>query len=58
MISIPNLLESEEFYFHFLVATNPIQPSQDDPKHTDVSTWLAVDRSKKCLDEYLNNVAS
>jgi hypothetical protein len=53
-INIPNLLKGEKIYFHFLVATNRIKPSEEDPRYMDVSTWLAVDRSKRYLDEYLN----
>ena len=52
-INIPKLLKGEEIYFHFLVATNPIKPSLEDYRYSDVSTWLAVDRSKRYLDEYL-----
>ena len=54
-INIPNLLNGEKIYFHFLVATNPIKNSQDNFQSMDVSTWLAVDRSKKYLDEYLKD---
>lgn len=53
-INIPKLFKGEKIYFHFLVATNPIQPNQEDSRYTDISTWLAVDRSKRFLDEYLN----
>lgn len=53
-INIPKLFKGEKIYFHFLVATNPIQPSQEDSRYMDISTWLAVDRSKRFLDEYLN----
>ncbi|MGL5836579.1 MAG: hypothetical protein ACRC1Z_25615, partial [Waterburya sp.] len=49
-INIPNLLKNEKIYFHFLVAINPIKQSQEDLEEIDVSTWLAVDRSKRYLD--------
>jgi hypothetical protein len=55
-INIPNLLKNEKIYFHFLVATNPIKQSQEYPRERDVSTWLAVDCSKRYLDEYLDNM--
>ena len=54
-INIPKLLKGEKIYFHFLVATNPIEPSLEDFRYSDVLTWLAVDRSKRYLDEYLKN---
>ena len=53
-INIPKLFKDEKIYFHFLVATNPIQLSQEDSRYMDISTWLAVDRSKRFLDKYLN----
>ena len=53
--NIPKLLKGEKIYFHFLVATNPIKPSLEDSKYTDVLTWLAVDRSKRYLDEYFKD---
>jgi hypothetical protein len=53
-INIPKLLKGEKIYFHFLVAAAPIKPSEEDPRHTDVSTWLAVDLSKRYLDKYLD----
>lgn len=53
-INIPKLFKGEKIYFHFLVATNPIQDSQENSGYMDISTWLAVDRSKRFLDEYLN----
>lgn len=54
-INIPKLLEEEKIYFHFLVATNSIKPSKEDHREIDVSTWLAVERSKRYLDEYLKD---
>jgi hypothetical protein len=54
-INIPILFTGEKIYFHFLVATNPIKASEEDPRYTDISTWLAVDCSKGYLDEYLND---
>ena len=53
--NIPKLLKGENIYFHFLVATNPIKLSLEDSKYSDVLTWLAVDRTKKYLDEYLKD---
>jgi len=52
-IVIPDLNEKERIYFHFIIATNPIKASTDYPDERDVSTWLAVDQSKKWLDEKL-----
>ena len=54
-INIPKLLKGEKIYFHFLVATNSIKPSLEDSRYSDISTWLAVDRSKRYLDECLKN---
>ena len=53
--NIPKLLKGEKIYFHFLVATNPIKPSLEDSKYSDVLTWLAVDSLKRYLDEYLKD---
>lgn len=53
--NIPKLLKGENIYFHFLVATNPIKPSLENSKYSDVLTWLAVDHSKKYLDKYLKD---
>ena len=53
--NIPKLLKGEKIYFHFLVATNPIKPSLENSKYSDVLTWLAVEHSKKYLDKYLKD---
>ena len=54
--TIPKLEEGEKIYFHFLVATNPIRQSKKYPDELDVSTWYAVDQSKKFLDNKLENI--
>ncbi len=51
--NIPNLIEGEKIYFHFITATNSIKPSKDHPNERDISTWFAVDHTKKWLDERL-----
>ncbi|MGZ3854327.1 MAG: hypothetical protein ACXVBX_16140 [Flavisolibacter sp.] len=51
--SVPLLSEGEKIYFHYMVATNVIKPSKDYPEERDLSTWFAVDQSKKFLDDKL-----
>ena len=51
--TIPILNKDEKIYFHFIVATNTIMPSKEHPNERDISTWFAVDHSKKWLDERL-----
>ncbi|MGI4870243.1 MAG: hypothetical protein ACRYFX_03580 [Janthinobacterium lividum] len=53
--TIPDLEDGEKIYFHFIVATNPIKPSQEYPDERNISTWFAVDQSKKSLDNQLKN---
>ena len=51
--TIPKLVEGEKIYFHFIITTNLIKSSKDYPNERDISTWFAVDQSKKSLDEKL-----
>lgn len=51
--TVPDLMNKERIYFHFLVASNKIKPSYRYPNERDCSTWYAVEQSKKFLDEYL-----
>ena len=44
---IPNLEINEKLYLHFLIATRKIEKNDKE----NISTWVAVDRSKKELDE-------
>jgi hypothetical protein len=55
--TVPILKEGERIYFHFIVATNEIKPSKDHPNERDISTWFAVDQSKKYLDAKLKSTA-
>jgi len=50
-IEIPNLLLGEKIYFHFIVATDLIKPSEYNSDEIDISTWLAVNQSKSFLDK-------
>lgn len=54
---VPDLVESEKIYFHFIVATDLVRPSKEFPDERDISTWYAVDKSKLFLDEKLENTA-
>jgi hypothetical protein len=45
---IPNLEINEKLYLHFLVATGKKTEKND---NENMSTWIAVDKSKKELDE-------
>ncbi len=45
---IPNLEINEKLYLHFLVATGKKTEKND---NQNISTWIAVDKSKKELDE-------
>ncbi len=45
---IPNLEINEKLYLHFLVATRKKTEKND---NENMSTWIAVDKSKKELDE-------
>jgi hypothetical protein len=45
---IPNLKINEKMYLHFLVATRRKTEKND---NENISTWIAVDNSKKELDE-------
>ena len=56
--TVQNLEQGDRIYFHYIVATNQIKPSKDYPDERDISTWFAVDQSKKNLDEKLANTAS
>lgn len=51
---VPKLITGEKIYFHFLVATNLIKRSIQHPDERDVSTWYAVEQTKKFLDNYLD----
>lgn len=51
---VPKLMTGEKIYFHFLVATNLIKQSIQHPDERDVSTWYAVEQTKKFLDNYLD----
>ncbi len=53
--TVPELNESEQIYFHFLLATNPNKPSDFNPNERDCSTWFAVDQSKSFLDQNANS---
>ncbi|GAB3722763.1 hypothetical protein GCM10027594_03570 [Hymenobacter agri] len=44
---IPLLEAGERFYFHYIIAENPYKASADYPDEPDVSTWFAVDQTKK-----------
>lgn len=48
---IPALEMGERFYFHYVIAENPCLPSADYPGEMDISTWLAVEQSKKQLEK-------
>ena len=52
--NIPDLLEGERIYFHYLVATNARKKSNDYPDEDDISTNLAVDYPKRTLIDKLN----
>lgn len=54
--TIPELNKGEKIYFHFIVAVNPIKQSIQYPNEQDVSTWYAVEQSKKFLDDFLKKV--
>jgi hypothetical protein len=51
---IPELLENERIYLHFLAAGNSRKKSTDYPDEDDGSTWYAVDQPKKNLLKWLN----
>jgi hypothetical protein len=51
---VPELLENERIYFHFLAAGNSRKKSADYPDEDDGSTWYAVDQPKKNLLKWLN----
>ena len=44
---IPTMDNGEKIYFHFIVATNSIEASKDYPYERNISTWFAVDKSKR-----------
>jgi hypothetical protein len=47
---VPELFESEGFYLHYVMAESPLRKSQTYPDEWDISTWFAVDQSKKALE--------
>lgn len=49
---IPNLEINEKLYLHFLIATRKKKEKND---NENISTWIAVDNSKKQLDELNKN---
>lgn len=51
--NIPELLEGERIYFHYLVATNTRKKSNEYPDEDDISTNIAVDYPKRILIEKL-----
>jgi hypothetical protein len=51
--NIPNLGKGEKIYFHYLVATNKIKMNNYDKETQDISTWFAVEQSKREIDQYL-----
>ena len=51
--NIPDLLEGERIYFHYLVATNTKKKSIEYPDEDDISTNIAVDYPKRVLIEKL-----
>ncbi len=50
---IPELYTGEQIYFHYLSAINSIKPSVQYPEEQDVSTWYAVEQTKKFLEKEL-----
>ena len=50
---IPELYTGEQIYFHYLSAINSIKPSLQYPDEQDVSTWYAVEQTKKFLEKEL-----
>jgi hypothetical protein len=50
---VPDLLENEKVYFHFLCAFNSRKKSIDYPGEDDISTWYAVDQPKKNILKWL-----
>jgi hypothetical protein len=46
---VPELLEGEKIYFHYLTALNPRKKSKDYPNEDDISTNFAVDFPKRTL---------
>jgi hypothetical protein len=51
----PELLVHEQFYLHYILAESARQKSAEYPDEWDVSTWYAVDQSRKSLEEAWNN---
>ena len=51
LTQVPPLEVGEQFYFHYIVAENPCRQSVDYPNESDVSTWFAVEQSKKQLEQ-------
>jgi len=52
--NLPELYKDEKIYFHYLVATNKRKKSHYNPDEDDISTYLAVDFTKKALIERLD----
>jgi hypothetical protein len=56
--TVPNMLMHEQFYLHYILAESARQKSAEYPDEWDVSTWYAVDQSRKSLEEAWNNEAA
>ncbi|WP_303312056.1 hypothetical protein [Hymenobacter sp. BT730] len=48
---IPELMATEQFYFHYIVAESPRRKSLDYPNEWDIATWEAVRQQRKVLEE-------
>jgi hypothetical protein len=56
--TVPELLVHEQFYLHYILAESARKKSIEYPDEWDVSTWYAVDQSRKSLEEAWNNQAA
>jgi hypothetical protein len=56
--TVPELLMHEQFYLHYIFAESARRKSVQYPDEWDVSTWYAVDQSRKSLEEAWNNQAA
>jgi hypothetical protein len=49
--TVPELLVQEQFYLHYILAESARQKSAEYPEDWDVSTWYAVEQSRKSLED-------